>query len=79
LPACGYALRCAYKTLAYDSGVPDDLSAFLLGHIPEGMSPKYAVRRHMIAGRALRKHQAAISHRMLELLGAYPTLESPLD
>ncbi len=50
LPARGHAMRRTYKTLAFDCGVPNDLSAFLLGHIPEGMSAKYALRANAVAG-----------------------------
>jgi hypothetical protein len=54
---------------ALDCGVADELSAFLLGHIPEGMSAKYALRRMLLEGRTLRRHQRTISRRVLELLG----------
>jgi hypothetical protein len=45
LPAIGHVLRRTYKTIATDHcGVPDDISAALLGHVPEGMSQKYLIR-----------------------------------
>ncbi len=74
LPARGHALRRTYKTVATDCGVSDDLSAFLLGHIPEGMSAKYALRRMLLDGPMLRRKQREISRRVLELLGSDPTL-----
>jgi integrase len=74
LPARGHALRRTYKTVAFDCGVPDDLSAFLLGHIPEGMSAKYALRRMLLDGPMLRERQAEISARMVHLFGSDPTL-----
>jgi integrase len=69
LPARGNALRRTFKTLSFDCGVSDDLSAFLLGHLPEGMSAKYALRRMLLDGPALRKHQRTISRRIMSLLG----------
>ncbi len=43
--AYGHALRRTYKTIATGwCHVPDDISAVLLGHAPEGMSPKYRLR-----------------------------------
>ena len=42
VPCIGHASRRTYKTIATDHcGVPDDISAALLGHVPEGMSQKY--------------------------------------
>jgi integrase len=73
LPARGHALRRTYKTVATDCGVSDDLSAFLLGHIPEGMSAKYALRRMSLDGPMLWRKQREISRRVLNLLGGDPT------
>jgi integrase len=73
LPARGHALRRTYKTVATDCGVSDELSAFLLGHIPEGMSAKYALRRMLLDGPMLRRKQREISARVLALLGSDPT------
>jgi integrase len=70
----GHALRRTFKTLALDCGVSDELSAFLLGHVPPGMSAKYALRQMLLQGRTLRKHQRTISARVVELLGIDPTL-----
>jgi integrase len=69
LPARGHALRRTFKTVALDCGVSDELSAFLLGHIPEGMSAKYALRRMLLDGPTLRKKQRDISRRIVSLLG----------
>jgi integrase len=72
----GHALRRTFKTLALDCGVSDELSAFLLGHVPPGMSAKYALRQMLLQGRTLRKHQRTISRRVIELLGGDPTRQS---
>jgi integrase len=72
----GHALRRTFKTLALDCGVSDELSAFLLGHVPPGMSAKYALRQMLLQGRTLRKHQRTISRRVMELLGGDPTRQS---
>jgi hypothetical protein len=63
------ALRRTFKTVALGCGVSDELSAFLLGHIPEGMSAKYALRRMLLDGPTLRKKQWDISRRIMSLLG----------
>ena len=62
------------SALEVDEHVPDDLSAFLLGHIPEGMSAKYALRRMLLDGPMLRERQAEISAHIVLLLGSDPTL-----
>lgn len=74
LPARGHAMRRTFKSIAFDCNIPDDMSAFILGHVPVGMSAKYALRRVLLKGRALRKYQRTVSRRVLELLGADPTL-----
>jgi hypothetical protein len=45
------------------------MSALVLGHIPEGMSAKYAIRQMLLQGRALRCYQRRVSARMLQLCG----------
>ncbi len=59
LPATGNDLRRTYKSVATSvCGVPDDVSAFLMGHMPEGMSQKYLLRWALSSGDAYRaKHR----------------------
>jgi hypothetical protein len=69
----GHALRRTYKTIATDHcGVPDDISAALLGHVPEGMSQKYLIRWARTSGPAILKAQATISRTIMTLLKAKP-------
>ena len=73
LPAIGHALRRTYKTIATDHcGVPDDISAALLGHVPEGMSQKYLIRWARTSGPAILDAQAKISRTIMQLLKAKP-------
>ena len=67
--ARGHALRRTFKTVATaHCKVPDDVSAFLLGHVPEGMSQKYLLRWALSSGPAIREAQATISREMVRLL-----------
>ena len=69
LPTRGHALRRTFKTIATaHCKVPDDVSAFLLGHVPEGMSQKYLLRWALSSGPAIREAQATISREMVRLL-----------
>ncbi len=69
LQAFGHALRRTYKTIATDHcKVPDDISAMLLGHVPEGMSQRYLLRWARASGPAIIEAQAAISRRIVTLL-----------
>jgi hypothetical protein len=69
LPARGHALRRTYKTIATTQcKVPDDVSAYLLGHVPEGMSPRYLLRWAMSSGTTIREAQVKISRTMARLL-----------
>ncbi|HEY7230346.1 MAG TPA: site-specific integrase [Pseudolabrys sp.] len=69
LPVMGHALRRTYKTIATDHcGVPDDISAALLGHVPEGMSQKYLIRWARMSGPAIIAAQAKISRTIMSLL-----------
>ena len=62
LPATGNDLRRTYKSVATSvCGVPDDVSAFLMGHMPEGMSQKYLLRWALPSGDAIKEAQAKIS------------------
>ena len=73
VPCIGHALRRTYKTIATDHcGVPDDISAALLGHVPEGMSQKYLIRWARMSGPAIIKAQATISKTIIRLLKAKP-------
>lgn len=71
----GQAHRRTWKTVATDLEISDEMSALCLGHIPEGMSAKYAVRQMLLRGRALRKYQRDVSRTMIGYLGADPTLK----
>lgn len=73
LPVIGHALRRTYKTIATDHcGVPDDISATLLGHVPEGMSQKYLIQWARKSGPAILEAQATISKTIMQLLKAKP-------
>jgi integrase len=70
LPAFGHALRRTFKTIATDHcKVPDDISAMLLGHVPEGMSQRYLLRWARASGPAIVGAQAKISRKIVSLLG----------
>ena len=69
LPTRGHALRRTFKTIATaHCKVPDDVSAFLPGHVPEGMSQKYLLRWALSSGPAIREAQATISRELVRLL-----------
>ena len=71
LPTIGHALRRTYKTIATDHcGVPDEISAALLGHVPEGMSQKYLIRWARMSGPVIIRAQATISRTIMALLRA---------
>jgi integrase len=70
----GHSHRRTWKTVSVDCGIPDELSAYVLGHIPDGVSARYAIRQVLLQGRMLRKHQATVSRRVVEWLGSDPTL-----
>jgi integrase len=70
----GHSHRRTWKTVATDCKIADEMSALVLGHIPEGMSAKYAIRQMLLQGRALRGYQRQVSARMLELFGEDPTI-----
>ena len=58
LPATGNDLRRTYKSVATSvCGVPDDVSAFVMGHMPEGMSQKYLLRWALSSGDAIKKRK----------------------
>jgi integrase len=69
LSARGHALRRTYKTIATDHcGVPDDISATLLGHVPEGMSQRYLLKWARTSGPAIIEAQRKISAKIVALL-----------
>ena len=69
LPARGHALRRTYKTIATTHcRIPDDISVYLLGHAPEGLSQCCLLRRAMSSGAAIREAQAEITQTMMSLL-----------
>jgi hypothetical protein len=56
------------------------VSAFLMGHVPEGMSPKYLLRWALSSGPAIREAQHKISREIMALLKSKPhqrSLRSP--
>ena len=65
-------MRWTYKTLCLEMGISDEMSSFLQGHIPDGMSMSYALRRVLLKGKRLRGYQRDISKRVLALLKADP-------
>jgi hypothetical protein len=69
----GHSHRRTWKTVATECEISDELSAYVLGHIPDGVSARYAIRQVLLQGKMLRKHQAMVSRTMLEWLGADPT------
>jgi len=70
----GHSHRRTWKTVATDCKIADEMSALVLGHIPDSMSAKYAIRQMLLQGRALRDYQRQVSGRILEYLGADPTI-----
>jgi integrase len=69
LPTRGHSLRRTYKTVAQNEcHVPDEVSAYLLGHVPEGMSQRYLLKWAMSSGTAIREAQEKISRKMVALL-----------
>ena len=71
LPATGNDLRRTYKTVATGTcRIPDDVSAYLMGHVPEGMSQKYLLRWALSSADAVKEAQTKISATMMQLLHA---------
>lgn len=69
LPARGHMLRRTFKTIAQNEcNVPEEVSAYLLGHVPEGMSQRYLLKWAMSSGKAIREAQGRISRTMVDLL-----------
>jgi hypothetical protein len=73
LPAAGNDLRRTYKTIATETcRIPDDVSAYFIGHVPEGMSQKYLLRWALSSADAIKEAQAKISATVMRLLHAPP-------
>jgi integrase len=69
IPWRGHALRRTYKTFAVDEcGVADDISAYLLGHVPEGVSAHYLLRWARAQGTAINEAQQKISKAVMAAL-----------
>jgi hypothetical protein len=69
-PATGNDLRRTYKTIAGTCRIPDDVSAYLMGHVPEAMSQKYLLRWALSSADAVKEAQARISATIMQLLHA---------
>jgi hypothetical protein len=63
-----------WRTVAADCGVDELLAHFMLGHVPQNISQAFITRLVLAAGPALRQAQRKVSRRIIELLGADPTL-----
>ncbi len=70
----GHSHRRTWKTVATDLDIRDENSALVLGHVPPGQSAKYAIRKMLLEGKALRKYQRDVSRAMLGYFDADPTL-----
>jgi integrase len=65
LPARGHALRRTWKTFAQNEcGVREEISASLIGHVPEGMSQRYVLQWARTNGKAILEAQRKISREM---------------
>jgi hypothetical protein len=69
LPAAGHALRHTYKTTATALGVPDTLSAILLGHAIPGISERDIGELAIARSAELKDAQQKISSHVFKLLG----------
>jgi integrase len=69
LPATGRALRRTYRTVAADLGVNEVLTRLLMGHSLAGINQRYITELVLQSGPGLRTAQAAISRRIVTLLG----------
>jgi len=65
----GNSLRHAYRSIAEQLQVNDVSIRLLMGHSLVGISAAYISKMMMHAGPSLRASQAAISRRIVELLG----------
>jgi integrase len=80
LPARGHAMRRTYKTVAGvlgKRGISDENSAYLLGHVPPGVSAGYANQQQTVRSDLLQELQAEMSEDILRRLGADLTRERP--
>jgi integrase len=74
LPAWGMMYRRGWRTVAADLGVDELIAHFCLGHIPAGISRGYVSKMILSGGSAMRTAQRKVSRRIVQLLGADPTL-----
>lgn len=73
LPVRGHALRRTWKTIATDHcGVSDEISCFLMGHIPPGMSVHYLLKFARVSGPKIIEAQAEVSRAITALLHGKP-------
>jgi integrase len=71
LPVKGAALRRTWKTFAVsECKIPFEISEFLLGHIPQGVSVHYIMRWAMSSGKEIIEAQRKISKAMMAALRA---------
>jgi integrase len=75
LPAWGMMYRRGWRTIAADLGVDELIAHFCLGHIPAGISRGYVSKMILSGGSAMRTAQRKVSRRIVQLLGADPTLQ----
>jgi integrase len=69
LPGAGNILRHTYKTIHAELGISETLSALLMGHALDGVSPKYVSEIIVVRGPAIREAQEKISAHVFKLLG----------
>jgi hypothetical protein len=69
LPVKGAALRRTWKTFVVsECKIPFEISEFLLGHIPHGVSAHYIMRWAMSSGKEIIDAQRKISKAMMAAL-----------
>jgi integrase len=69
LSIAGHGLRHTFRLVAVEAGADELLTGFLMSHAPSGISQKYIPMMMLREGPAMRKAQAAISARIMSLLG----------
>jgi integrase len=74
LPARGHALRHSYATVAANIGIDDAMIRILQGWAPRSMAEKYLTRMVLATGEGVRTYQRKMSAKIVQLLGADPTL-----
>jgi integrase len=74
LPRRGHDLRHSYRTVCAEIEVDDVLAHVLQGWRPRNISESYLTRLVLSAGQSMRQAQRRISKKIIELLGADPTV-----